>query len=58
MEKDTNPQAYTDTAMTPVQADETEHLELFTATESAQQFVHKINVRDARRKQRRTQGSS
>lgn len=58
VEKDANPGTYTDTAMTPVQADETEHLDLFTATESAQQFVHKINVRDARRKQRRTHSSS
>jgi radical SAM superfamily enzyme YgiQ (UPF0313 family) len=49
VERDENPLGYTDTAMSPVEAGETEHLDLFTATVSAQEFVQKIKTREARR---------
>ncbi|MEN8175765.1 MAG: radical SAM protein [Pseudomonadota bacterium] len=46
---DSNPDAYTDAAMAPVEQGEEDNLELFTATVSAQEFVKKRRALAARR---------
>lgn len=43
---DPNPELYTDVAMTPVEEGEEEHLEMYTATVSAQEFVKKRKALD------------
>jgi radical SAM superfamily enzyme YgiQ (UPF0313 family) len=49
VEAESNPEDYTDTAMTPVTEEEQDRLELFTATVSAQEFVQKRRALAARR---------
>ena len=58
VERDENPLAYSDAAMAPVTADETEHLELYTATASAKAFVDKLNAKTARREKRKETGTT
>jgi radical SAM superfamily enzyme YgiQ (UPF0313 family) len=49
VEAESNPLEYLDTATTPVAAGEEEHLNLFTATVSAREFVQKRRDHEARR---------
>lgn len=50
VEAESNPEAYMDTAMTPVEQGEEDNLELFTATISAQEFVQKRRALAEKRK--------
>jgi radical SAM superfamily enzyme YgiQ (UPF0313 family) len=55
---DPNAENYTDIAMTPVEEGEEEHLEIFTATVSAQEFVKKRRALDEKHEEQKRSAKS